>query len=283
MKSALPVLRDALYSSPGVSVAECWSFYLADGPHHWTSYSVDVAWDLPAPDGHTVFSSQGVGLRKGKLFARSGVSVDSLDVELFGSLTVNGASLVAAACALNFTGARAVLRRIYFDQPGGTALDCVTIFDGTVQAVSPEAGSLHLEIRSAFTKPARSQGTRSVQYTCPFAIYDADCGASIVDQTFAVVSADTIRIRYSASVDIRVGDQITFTSGTLNGLSSIVRWVGAPYFDLQPALPAAPAAGDTMRLRAGCNKARNTCRDRFHNLGRYGGAPDAPTKEMVTA
>ncbi len=280
MKAASTALQTALYTSSGVGVAEAWDFYLADGTRHWTSWPVDVTF------GGTTWLSGICGMKKGKLFCKTGTSVDSIEVVLFGSLTIGGVSLSAAGFGLSFSEVRAVYSRVYFANPAGTPTERVVIFDGIVQGIRPETGTLTLEVKSPLSRAEQNRGSRLVQITCPFSVNDTDCGAAVQDATGTVASGSTTsRINLvSLPSTAAVGSRLTFTSGALNGIVGQIRAVHNTtplYVDLTGPLVSAPAAGVTVTIRRGCDKTRSTCHYTFNNIARLGAAPDQPATEMI--
>ncbi len=74
--------------------------------------------------------------------------------------------------------------------------------------------------------------------------------------------------------------RLTVTSGTAAGLVGVIkadtRNSGNHVVELWESLRAEIAPGDTVRLDAGCNKRRSTCRDKFSNILNFRGFPDIP-------
>lgn len=274
MKSASSALTTALYTGTSIGIAECWDFYFGSGTVHWTSWNQNVTY------GGTTWLAGQAGFGKGKLFSCLGTSIDSLEVTLYGTIAIGGASLIAAACGLAFSGIRAVMRRVYF--VAGSAPDCV--FDGTVQRVAPETTKLVIEVKSPFSLQDQSRGTRLVQITCPFAVYDSDCGASVLQASAAVGSSSTTTRVYLTSVPstAAIGSILTFTSGALNGVVGQVKAVGANYVDLDRAVASAPVNGVTCSIKRMCDHTRYTCRAVFNNIARFGGAPCRPASGFQT-
>lgn len=69
---------------------------------------------------------------------------------------------------------------------------------------------------------------------------------------------------------------LTFTSGANNGLSMEVRSYVEGQITLALPMPYLIVAGDTYSMHAGCDKAFETCRDRFDNVLNFRGEPYLP-------
>ena len=68
------------------------------------------------------------------------------------------------------------------------------------------------------------------------------------------------------------GGVITFTSGQLDGLAFEVKTYTIGAWTTHVAMPY-DASGATYAMTAGCDKRRETCRDRFNNIGNFRGEP----------
>jgi uncharacterized phage protein (TIGR02218 family) len=78
---------------------------------------------------------------------------------------------------------------------------------------------------------------------------------------------------------------ITFTSGANSGLSYVIQDYENPgsggVITLVRGMLATPAPGDTFTIVAGCDKAYETCINKFSNLANFAGAPWVPTPEAM--
>ena len=79
--------------------------------------------------------------------------------------------------------------------------------------------------------------------------------------------------------------RIVFTSGALDGLSFTVaehrREPGVTRLTLWSPAFTAPAPGDTFTVTAGCDKRRETCRDKFANILNFQGFPFMPGSDFA--
>jgi uncharacterized phage protein (TIGR02218 family) len=72
-------------------------------------------------------------------------------------------------------------------------------------------------------------------------------------------------------------------TGAAAGLKTEIRaWAGLT-LTLYVAPLTLPAVGDSVRLTAGCNKTRATCRDVFANVVNFQGEPDVPGMDLLAA
>ena len=79
--------------------------------------------------------------------------------------------------------------------------------------------------------------------------------------------------------------RIEWTSGALAGRVSAIaghaRGPGGVDLSLQPGEGAAPAAGDSFVIRAGCDKAFATCKAKFNNALNFQGFPHLPGNDAA--
>lgn len=74
---------------------------------------------------------------------------------------------------------------------------------------------------------------------------------------------------------------ITFTSGANNGRSMEVKSYVPGQITLQLPMPYDVAVGDTYTIVAGCDKSRDTCRDRFNNIANMRAFPFLPGIDQI--
>jgi hypothetical protein len=274
MKTLSSDLQTLLYTAGGAGMAECWSFYFSSGTLYWTSAQADVTY------GGTTWHAGQVGIKKGRMVCGVGTAVDTLDVQLFGSVTIGGATLMVAALGLAFSGIRAVCTRIYFDATGA-AKGSIIAFDGFVYGMVPETDYLKLTLKSPMAKADSPRGTRVIQVSCPFALGDSNCGASFITVAGTVsTGSTTTQVNLAASNSAATpGSQLSFTSGALNGVNVLIRSVSGSQLTVDP-LPSAPVNGVTVSVSRGCGKTRSECAV-FSNIARFGGFVSQPADNIT--
>lgn len=75
--------------------------------------------------------------------------------------------------------------------------------------------------------------------------------------------------------------EITWTSGANTGLSSEVKSFSGGNFVLWDALLHPIQIGDSYTAKQGCDKASDTCKNKFNNFVNYGGFPDVPGQDQI--
>jgi len=161
--------------------------------------------------------------------------------------------------------------------------------------VRQRGGAFEVELRGlaeALNRPIGRAFTRG----CDADLGDARCGVDLDVLAFSATA--TLAAPPSGSV-LRVSGlsgfaEGWFTHGTLvweTGANAGVRAVvkqdlrmgGERRLELweAPALPA--AAGERVRVRAGCDKRAATCRQKFANFLNFRGFPHIPGEDWVTA
>jgi len=74
--------------------------------------------------------------------------------------------------------------------------------------------------------------------------------------------------------------KVTFTSGENSGLSMEVKAYAPGVISLMLPMPFEIVAGDTYAATAGCNRAFETCQQRFNNVVNFRGFPNLPQSKI---
>lgn len=167
-------------------------------------------------------------------------------------------------------------------------------FRGSLGEVVRRGGGFNAELRGLSEGLNRAQGL----------IYHARCSAILGDKRCRfdlnlpgyaeeravqeVVGARVFRFPALAGYDDRWFEKGRFTvlSGAAAGLVGVVKndrlKAGAVReVELWQALGLAPAAGDMVRIEAGCDKRPDTCRLKFANYDSFRGFPDIPGEDWL--
>lgn len=163
----------------------------------------------------------------------------------------------------------------------------VKLIKGYVALATVEGGRFKFTVHSEIAKFSRSIG-RVITGYCDADLGDARCGFSLTADTVTVTAVTDARTFQTTNGSSRANDYfnqgtVTFTSGALNGCRpvEVFDWSLAGDVALWTDLPEAPAVGDTLELRRGCDKTRTTCRDTFDNVINFRGFPDVPGSDQV--
>ncbi len=138
---------------------------------------------------------------------------------------------------------------------------------------------------------------RAFQHQCDVRLGDGRCGINLNDPAWhATGSVGTVlRDKEFAATGLAgfaagffTAGLVEWTSGAMAGRMTEValhRVAAAPGSDVLITLLDAPVAAmapaDGFTIRAGCDKAAMTCRDKFANIANFRGFPDIPGEKTV--
>jgi uncharacterized phage protein (TIGR02218 family) len=227
------------------------------------------------------------GLSGGALEASTGLAVDN--VEASGALT-HGAIREEDIRAGRWDSASVVIWLVNWAVPE----DCEIIFAGTVGEITWGGGAFAAELRGSAEALNRPTG-RVFQSRCDAILGDARCGlkmgpAHVHEVSVKDVEDDRILFLPPLSRFARGWFErgtVTILDGPAAGLVERIKAdrVDGPdrRIELWSSLLAPLAAGDRVRIEAGCDKRRSTCRDKFANLLNFRGFPDIPGEDWLMA
>jgi uncharacterized phage protein (TIGR02218 family) len=147
------------------------------------------------------------------------------------------------------------------------------------------------EIRSLAYRLDEERG-RLFRPGCSADLGDAHCKIALDSAAWrydgVVASTDgrlAVGVLGSFTDDFFTGGRLTFTNGNNAGVCVEIRGQSATHTGATMALwqpmGALIAPGDGVSLRAGCDKAFSTCRDRFANTVNFRGFPHMPGNDFV--
>lgn len=280
MKSASPTLI-ALLDSGTFLMAELFTITLKSG-------TVLRYTDADAALTYGGHSFAPFPLSRGTTRLGVGIQVDTMALTLFGGAdtTVAGSPLPALAASGGFDGARVLVERAFMATFGDTTPGTVHIFEGRVAQAKPSRTAVELTVNSE-TELLNIKLPRNVYQTgCRHTLFDAGCtldkllwgspGEVQSGATATVIPSDL----GNADGYFTLGT-VEFTSGANSGLKRTVKLFAGSAFTLVPALPVAPAAGDTFDAYPGCDKRQQTCNSKFSNKANFGGQPFVPRAEAA--
>lgn len=163
----------------------------------------------------------------------------------------------------------------------------VKLVKGFIALATVEGGTFKFTVHSEIAKFSRSVG-RVITGFCDADLGDARCGFALAADTVTVTAVTDARTFQTTNAAARANDYfnqgtVTFTSGAMAGCRpvEVFDWSVAGDVATWADLPEAPAVGDTLELRRGCDKTRATCRDTFDNVLNFRGFPDVPGSDQV--
>jgi len=282
MKPVSPALL-ALLASGQFYVADLLTLFLIDGTViRLTNADADIKFG-----GNTYLSNALLFDRDGGTWA-VGVDVSQLNVTFypFDDSLINGVPFLQALPLGLFNGAEAQVDVAYMPTFDDTSLGIVTVQYGRVGEVVAGDGTVTMPINSHLELLNRQVPANLYQTGCINSLYDAQCtlskaAFSVTTTALAGSSLNSIRINDTHPAGYFDQGTIRFTSGANNGLMwTVKQWDGQNITVVRP-LRAAPAAGDTLVVSAGCDKARGTCTNKFQNLANYRGYDFVPVPETA--
>jgi len=167
-------------------------------------------------------------------------------------------------------------------------------FSGTFGEVTRSGGAFRAELRGLSEGLNQVQGL-VYQRACSAVLGDARCG---VDLTLAglshqapILAGEGGVYRIAAPAGFAEGwfarGRVVVMSGAAAGLVGLVKFDQTEgvvrRLDLWVDFARAPAVGDVIRLEAGCDKAADTCRDKFANFANFRGFPHIPGDDWSTS
>jgi uncharacterized phage protein (TIGR02218 family) len=230
----------------------------------------------------------GTGLSAKALSQTTGLSVDN--AEAVGALT-DAAVTEADLAAGRFDGAAVRAWLVNWADPDERALE----FRGVLGEVVRAGGAFRAELRGLSEMLGQPQG-RVFQRSCSAILGDAACGVDLAQPGYraeraveAVEEARVFRWAAFAGYDDRWFERGRFTvlTGAAAGLVGVVKGDrlsgGGRTVELWEALRAPVAAGDRVRLEAGCDRRPETCRLKFLNFLNFRGFPHIPGEDWLAA
>lgn len=249
-----------------------------------------TSWDSALTVSGNTFLTGPPNFKRTAVEEKIGLDVTSIELDITASITdlLPGTStpfLQTIAMGF-FDGASFRIDRLFMDS-SGTQIGTVIRFSGFVGPAD--------EIGRSHAKLTVNSGTQLLQMNLPAAVMQPNCihtlfdaGCTLNKASFAeantVQAGSTVNklISLSAKVDSYYNNgQITFTSGSNNGLTKAVKQYFSQQFFFNSPLPFAPNAGDTFTAYPGDDKTQATCTSKFSNLANFGGYPFIPTPETA--
>lgn len=263
------------------TVARCWAVVRRDGvAFGFTDHDRDLAFD------GLVFRA-GTGLTARALSQTTGLSVDNS--EAAGALS-DAAVTEADIAAGRFDGAAVTAWLVNW----ASVAERKVLFRGSFGQIERAGGAFRAELRGLTEALNVPQG-RSVQRGCGAVLGDALCrfdltlpGYAAEVAVEAVEGGRVFRWADFTGFDDRWFERgrLRVVSGVAAGLVAVVkndRLSGtARTVDLWEPL-AGVAAGDVVRIEAGCDKRADTCRLKFGNFLNFRGFPHVPGEDWLAS
>ncbi|HCQ66328.1 MAG TPA: hypothetical protein DIU07_14780 [Rhodobacteraceae bacterium] len=257
------------------TVARCWALTRADGQvMGFTDHDADIVFT-----GVTFRAD--TGLTATALQQTTGLALDNSEgLGALSDLSVTEADIAAG----RYDGAEVRAWLVNWADPSERVLQ----FRGRIGEVTRVAGAFRAELAGLSEALNTAQGS-VYQTPCTAVLGDSACGVDLNDPAFSatgtVDAVEEQKLLTVSGLSAHDGNwyrrgRLTVTSGAAAGLVGVIkadsRVGGIHTVELWESLRAEIAPGDTVRLDAGCNKRRSTCRDKFSNILNFRGFPDIP-------
>lgn len=264
------------------TLCRCWAIIRKDGETFgFTDHDCSLSF------GGVAFKADS-GLSASTLEQSTGLSVDNS--EALGALSdasVREEDIEAG----RFDGAEVMSWLVNWADPEARQLQ----FRGSIGQLRRGGGAFHAELRGLTEDLNRPLG-RVFQKPCTAVLGDVGCAFDLsqpgytADIEIEEVEEDRI-FRWSALPGFEPGwfkrGRLDVLSGKAGGLWGLVKkdelTPEGRRLELWEPLKGGVAAGQTVRLSAGCDKRMETCRLKFNNLLNFQGFPDLPSEDWVMA
>jgi uncharacterized phage protein (TIGR02218 family) len=266
--------------SGATTLARCWALTRADGTVlGFTDHDRDLAFD-----GITFRADTGLTARA--LQQTTGLAIDNS--EALGALS-DAAVTEADIRAGRYDGARIEAWLVNWAAPEERVMQ----FRGQLGEITRAAGAFQAELVGLSEALNAAQG-RVYQTPCSAVLGDASCkldlgnpafhvtgtiGAVEAQKAFLITGAETFASGWFTR------GRLTVLSGAAEGLSGVIRRDsladGLRAVELWGGLRAEIAAGDSVRLDAGCDKTQANCKTKFNNFLNFRGFPDIPGEDRL--
>lgn len=274
---------EALHAHLGggiTTVCRCWSVTRAEGEVlGFTDHDESLSFDGISFRANT-------GMTAKALVQGTGLSVDN--TEALGAL-MSEAITEEDLQAGRYDGAEVRAWMINWADPSARLL----LFRGTIGEVSRSNGAFEAELRGLTETLNQPQG-RVYQPQCSAVLGDGMCRFDLTAPGYAAeVPAEAVddgrvfRFEGMDEFDLRWFERgrLRVLTGESAGLVGIIKndtlFNSGRVVELWQKLPGQIAAGDIVRLEAGCDKREETCRLKFDNFLNFRGFPHIPGEDWL--
>lgn len=268
--------------SGATSVCRAWAVTRKDGAvFGFTDHDRDLSFD------GILFKARS-GLTARALQQTTGLSVDNSEaVGALSDAAVTETDLMAG----RFDGANVQAWLVNW----GDVSERLQQFQGTIGEVARSGGAFRAELRGLTEALNQPQG-RAYHRGCSAVLGDGKCrfnlglpGYSVSRAVEEVSDRRVFRFAAFGGFDDRWFERgrLVVETGQAEHLQG---WIkndrlagGFREIELWQSLGLEPAAGDMVRLEAGCDKRTDTCRLKFNNFANFRGFPHIPGEDWLTS
>ncbi len=271
---------DAHLKTGATHVCYCWAIRRADGvTFGFTDHDRALAFD-------GISFTPESGLSAKALTSTTGLSVNNTEaLGMLSAAAITDADIEAG----RYDRAEVTTWLVQWDDVSNREIK----FVGSIGEIIRESGTYRGELLGLTELLNQPQG-RSYLRTCSAVLGDSACKVAVSDPAFRA-NGEIVAIEDGQILTLSVPDQYTarwfeggmilFRSGKADGLKAVIKKdeivTGGRKITLWRPVPAEIAAGDHIRIIAGCDKRAETCRVKFANLLNFQGFPDIPGEDWL--
>lgn len=257
-----------------VTIALCWRLERRDGAAlGFTTHDRDL-------EIEGLIYRAAPGMLPSAISLTDGFDAESLDVK--GALTSRAIS-AADLGAGRWDGAAVSVFMVDWEDPGGESF---AVARGELGEVSIKGDAFEAELRG----PTAFLDAPVVEQTspeCRAGLGDKRCrvdiaGRILLTRIAAVVQEDVVDVAEAGPGAAYAGGLMRWIGGANSGLDSLVLGSDEGRLTLAESPPFAPAVGDLVEIREGCDKMLETCSARFGNAANFRGEPHLPGIDLLT-
>lgn len=274
MKNFSPEMRAAL-ADPSLPMHVCWRITRTDGV---VKRFTDA--DRPVYVEGFEYTPNGSTERTAIAYT-AGLASDNLDVRgILDSDTITEADLMAG----KYDYAEVEIMLVFTSRPD---LRAVTMMSGLLGEVETDRGTYSVRMNSMNHMFNHTIGEQTTPI-CRAVLGDARCKVNMVPWTQEVVITEIVSNRRFKAASIANPTALsygtlTMVNGPAAGLSMEIRAASATEVEIFLPMRVLPAVGNTMRLKAGCDNTRATCKNVYNNLINNRSEPDLPGQDELIA
>jgi uncharacterized phage protein (TIGR02218 family) len=273
MKNLTPTMT-AHISGGVTTLCTCWKLTRQDGTvQGFTDFSQNLTVDA-------VLFKAATGFTATTIESKSDFSVDNLDIE--GMLTSTD---IQETDILNGKYDYAEVE-IFIVNYEDLSAGKIYVKRGRLGEVRVKRSQFVVELRGLSQHLSQHIG-RIYTPSCDAILGDDRCAASMGSFTFTpTISAVTDRQIFTCAAlgqaaGYFTGGEVTFTSGANDGLKMEVKEFSSGVVTLALPMPNTIVVGNTISIKAGCDKTSATCKSKFNNLINFRGFPSVPGTDKL--
>lgn len=263
------------------SVCRCWKLVRRDGTvFGFTDHDLDITW------GGVTFRAD-TGMTARALMQGTGLSVDNSEaLGVLSDTSIRETDVEAG----RFDGASVEGWIVNWQKPAERMLR----FRGSLGEIVCTGAEFTAELRGLTDRLNQPQG-RSYTPSCQAILGDAECGVDLeplaaIRAAATVAASQIFHLPAVANRPDRWFERGTLEplSGPAQGLRGVIktdrlRPDGVRVITLWAPIRAAISEGSDVRITPGCDKRRQTCRDKFANVVNFRGFPFIPGEDWLVA